>query len=110
MPDVVITRDEYPRPIASGRQALTVDNTGGGVVLTIPAKSTYAFCRLETAQIRFTLDTTAPTTTVGWLLEVGETLELHGRYELANFKAIRTGGTSGTLEVEYWRTDDGASS
>lgn len=105
-----VLRDEPLRPIAAGRQALTVDNTGGGVALTVPAKAVYAFCRLETAQIRYTLDTTAPTTAVGWLLEVGETLELHGRYELANFRAIRTGGTSGTLEVEYWRTDDGAAS
>ncbi len=110
MADVVVVRDEHLRPIAEGRQALTVDNTSGGVSLTVPAKAVYAFCRLETAQIRYTLDTTAPTTSVGWLLEVGETLELHGRYELANFLAIRTGSTSGTLEVEYWRTDDGASS
>ena len=110
MPDYVIQRDEPPRPIAAGRQALTVDTTVGGVALTVPAKAIFATCRLETAQIRFTIDTTAPTTSIGWLLEAGEILELHGRYELANFRAIRTGGTSGTLEVEYWRTDDGASS
>lgn len=89
-------------PIASGRQALTVDNTVGGVSLTIPTGATACWMRLETAQIRYTVDTTAPTTTVGWLLEIGEILELQTRVEMSNFRAIRTGGSSGTLEVEYW--------
>ena len=110
MPDIVTTYADMLRPIASGRQALTVDSTAGGVSLTVPAKAVFAYCRLETAQIRFTIDTTAPTTAVGWLLEIGEPVELHGRYEMANFRAIRTGGSSGTLEVEYWRVDDGKSS
>ena len=103
-------RLEPLRPIASGRQALTVGATAGGVALTVPAKAVYAFLRLETAQIRYTLDTTPPTTTIGWLLEVGETLELHGQPELDNFRAIRTGAMNGTLEVEYWRTNDGKAS
>lgn len=85
----------------SARQALTVDNTVGGVSLTLPTSAVAAFCRLETAQIRFTIDGTAPTTTVGTLLEIGETLDLHGRNELTGFKAIRTGGTSGTLQAEF---------
>ena len=87
----------------SPRQALTVDSTAGGVTLTIPSRAVGANCRLETAQIRFTLDGTAPTTTVGTLLEIGEILDLHGQDELNGFKAIRTGGTSGTLQVEYSR-------
>lgn len=101
---VRITQNQV-EPAPSGRQALTVDDTAGGVTLTVPSAAIAAYCRLETAQIRYTLDGTAPTTTVGWLLEIGETLELESRAELEGFKAIRTGGTSGTLEVEYWRMD-----
>jgi hypothetical protein len=60
--------------------------------------------RLETAQIRYTVDgVTAPTTTVGTLLEIGESLLLWGTQDIQNFKAIRTGGSSGVLDVHYAR-------
>ena len=90
-----------PEAPVSGYQQLTVDNTSGGVALTVPATAMAASGRLETAQIRFTLDGTAPTTAVGTLLEVGETLALENRGELTGFRAIRTGATSGVLSVEY---------
>ena len=86
----------------SGRQALTVDSTAGGVTLTLPSTAVAASCRLETAQIRYTLDGTAPTTTVGTLMNADEVLVLESRSELSGLKAIRTGGTSGTLQVEYF--------
>lgn len=89
------------RPVAS-RQRLTVDDTAGGVTITAPARARVAHCRLETAQIRFTLDGTAPTSTTGQILEVGETLELEGRDEITGFKAIRTGSTSGVLDIEFF--------
>lgn len=92
------------QPVPSGRQQLTVDNTAGGVTLTVPDAAVAAHARLETGQIRFTLDSTAPTTTVGQLLEVGETLLLESRDELTGFKAIRTGATSGVLDVEFFRS------
>ena len=88
------------------RQALTVDATVGGVTLTVPATAVAAHARLETAQIRWTVDGTAPTTTVGTLLEIGETIEFETRAELTWFKAIRTGGSSGTLQVEYFEVDN----
>lgn len=63
--------------------------------------ATQATCRLETAEVRYTVDTTTPTTTVGTLLEVGDTLTLTGHDVLTNFKAIRTGATSGVLDCTY---------
>jgi hypothetical protein len=90
------------RPKPAGRQRLTVDNTVGGVGLTLAVPMKYCNMRLETAQIRFTLDgSTAPTTTVGRLLEVGEILELESVEEMQAFAAIRTGATSGVLDIEY---------
>ena len=61
-----------------------------------------AVCTLETAQIRFTLDGTAPTSSAGKLLEVGQTLTLESREELTGFLGIRTGGGSGVLDIEYF--------
>jgi hypothetical protein len=64
-------------------------------------KATTATCRLETAEIRYTIDGTTPTTTVGTPLEPLEGVTLNGHDVLLNFLAIRTGGTSGTLNCVY---------
>lgn len=85
-----------------GRQDLTVDATAGGVALTVPAGAIAAIARNETAQFRYTLDGTAPTTTVGTQVEAGDILDFENRAELEGFKAIRTGGTSATLHIEYF--------
>lgn len=60
-----------------------------------------ATCRLETAQIRYRIDGTAPTTTVGTLLEIGDSVILRGTDVLLKFSAIRTGGSSGVLDCTY---------
>lgn len=60
-----------------------------------------AVCRLETAQIRFRVDGTAPTSSVGTLLEVGDILTLTDPNELQQFRSIRTGATSGLLDCAY---------
>lgn len=56
---------------------------------------------LETAQIRFTIDGTAPTTSVGHLLNPGEMLKLDSLADITAFRAIRTGATSGSLRCTY---------
>lgn len=91
-------------------EALTIDNTAGGIALTAatyaPAGApgaVRAVLTLETAQIRWTYDGTAPTTTVGHLMETGEKVALTGAETIARFRAIRTGGTSGVLHITYER-------
>jgi len=87
----------------AGYFSLTVDNTVGGVSLPAACSgSTGAFMVLETAQIRFTLDGTAPTTSTGVLLEIGQNLTLTGSTQISNFKAIRTGVSSGVLNGMCW--------
>lgn len=54
---------------------------------------------VETAAVRFRIDGTAPTATVGHVLEVGDVLELRGMGELSKFQAIRRDGTDATLRV-----------
>jgi hypothetical protein len=84
---------------------ITIDNTAGGVSLPAtlidPAnapQATLATCRARTAEISITYDGTAPTTTVGQLLEPGDWFTLSGHNRLFLFRAIRTGATSGQLD------------
>lgn len=89
-------------------ETVTVDGTAGGVALT---KATYApqgeagavraLITLETGQIRYTYDGTAPTTTVGHLLDPGDTIVLDGAENISKWRGIRTGGTSGAAHVTY---------
>ena len=61
----------------------------------------YAYCRVETAQIRYTYNGTTPTTTVGTLLETGDIVCLDDASDIKAFRAIRTGSTSGQLNCHY---------
>ncbi len=89
-------------------ESVTVDNTVGGVALSssefapgadMPADR--AFITVETAQIRFTYDGTAPTTTLGHLADPGDVVKLDSPQSIKNFRAIRTGGVSASLMVSY---------
>lgn len=91
-----------------GFEQITVANTSIGFTAAKITPSTgsgmqaqHAICRLETAEIRYQLDGTAPTTTVGTLLEPLETITFSGHDVLAAFRAIRTTSTSGTLSCTY---------
>lgn len=63
-----------------------------------------AVCRLETAEVRYSLTSTVPTTTVGTLLEIGDQLVVKGHDVMVLFKAIRTGASSGQLDCTYYTT------
>lgn len=94
---------------------ITVDNTAGGVGLTaaklrpIPGSDgALKECKrvimtVETAAMRYTYDGTAPTTSLGHLVNAGDIIVLLGQPSLDNFRAIRTGGTSADLRVTYER-------
>lgn len=94
-------------------EQVTINNTAGGVGFTAlklspngsgtDPQATSASCRLETAQIRYTVDGTAPTTAVGTLLEVGDPLLISGNDLLRAFRGIRTGASSGVLDCTYFQ-------
>jgi len=82
--------------------ALSIDNTVGGVGFpagalihaSLKGRIRKIYGVLETGQVRFTTDgSTAPTLTVGTLLEVGQRITLYDE-ETRDFKAIRTGVTA----------------
>ena len=64
-------------------------------------KARAALISVETADIRFTIDGTTPTTTattgVGHLLVTGSSWEVLGEANVANFKAINAVGSSGAV-------------
>jgi hypothetical protein len=92
----------------TGYEAITINSTTAGGFTTAKyftastgkIVSDYVFCRLETGQIRFTLDGTTPTASVGILLQVGETLTLDNYDDLSKFKGFAV-STPGSLRCTY---------
>jgi hypothetical protein len=82
-------------------ESVTVAATAIGFTAGSIAGENMAFVTAETAQMRWRADGTDPTSTEGHVLPVGGSLELHGDTILSNFRAIRTGGTSGVLKCSY---------
>lgn len=86
---------------AFGFESLTVADTAVGVAFVDAGDAERFFATLETAQIRYRYDGTAPTAAVGHLAEIGDVIVIEGTSNIANFKAIRTGSTSGVLRITY---------
>lgn len=93
--------------VAIGSENLTIDATAGGVGFTVAkvtGKVIRAYCKLETAEIR--IQTSSETITQGGsegspIKSVGESFYVWGNPDMLSFKAIRTGVTSGSLQVIY---------
>ena len=83
-------------------ETLTVADTAVDLTSATYSDATRAEMTLETAQIRFWVDGTDPTASVGIPVEIGDTIVLNSAAQIANFKAIRTGSTSGTLSIQYF--------
>ena len=80
-------------------EAVPVEGTAIGMTVTAAAgmKPSAAVITVESAAIRFTVDGTTPTATVGHLAEPGDVIELVGWDQVNLFLAIRQGGTSATI-------------
>lgn len=91
----------------TGFETITVATTAIGPTSATLNSSTHGqadralFGPLETAQIRWRDDGTAPTSTVGHLMQIGDVLEYDG--DLSKILFIRTGGTSGALPCAYYQ-------
>jgi len=100
----VVTPTEAQQTFYRAFEQITVANTAIGLTATNvratgghPSAS-WATCRLRTAQVSYRIDGGTPTATVGTLLQVDDVLELDEPQDLVNFRAIRTGATSGQLD------------
>ena len=88
-----------------GSEQITVDGTTGGVSMTVPTAANKAVITVRTAPIRYLDDSTAPTATLGHVLEPGDRLtymDADYKKALSQFRAIRTGSTSGVIDVSYY--------
>ena len=92
---------------AYNAESITVSNTAIGFTSatisperrTKPDKAVFV---VETAQIRFTVDGSTPTTTVGFLAQIGDIVTINGEGDIKNFRAIRTGATDATIQPVYF--------
>ena len=86
-----------------GHEVITV-STGAVTFASLPTNANAALIRCETNNIRISLDSTAPTSAIGIPLLATDVAPfwLMGRAVLLNFKAIRSGGADGTLQVSYF--------
>ena len=90
---------------ANNFESITVADVAIGITASLVGSSTLrtrcerAFLTLETGQIRFRYDGDDPTSAEGHVMNIGDTLELTGHQSVTDFKAIRTGATSGVLKA-----------
>jgi hypothetical protein len=84
-------------------EALSVGATAVEFTAATALSAKCATAKVETAQIRYRTDGTDPTATVGVLADVGDIITVYGSADVQAFRAIRTGGTSGTLSTEFSR-------
>lgn len=109
--------EQFDMPLRAGLnptlfEALTVSTTA--VTLTVAnlgqgqgpessiAPAIAVFITVEAQPVRFRLDGTAPTSSVGHLLSAGDTIFLTGAKTLRDFKVIRSGASDATLHVTYF--------
>lgn len=86
---------------ASAYESVTVADSATGLTSGTYSDATKAEMTLESGQIRVRKDGTAPTSSEGHLVDIGDTIILESAADIANFNAIRTGSTSGILKITY---------
>ena len=87
-------------------EQITVPNSAtrltGSNIRTGTASTKKVVITVESANIRYRVDGTNPTATVGELVTVTQRITLTSFSDIENFRAIRTGSTSATLDVHYY--------
>lgn len=105
----------FPPRTIIGSQTLTVDNTAGGVGFT--ASNTYkamgstgttrqyanlAYCTVESQPVRVSVSGAPEAATGGHAFAAGTDFYLNSADEIAAFRAIRTGGSNGTIHATFY--------
>ncbi len=106
---VQIDRANQPIPTDSGDilydafESITVSTTAVALTANLRNTHVFAFITVEGAPVRYRPDgdVTAPTSTVGHALEIGDTLAIRGTEQLEKIRFIRRDGADGTLMVSY---------
>lgn len=89
-------------PAFHAYESLAVAGTSVGfTAATYGAACNYAWVQCEGAAVRFRMDGSDATATVGVILYPGEILELNSRDQVVRFEAIRKDGVSATLNAHF---------
>lgn len=90
-------------PVAAQRaptyEALTIDNTARSISTVTLSGMAMCIAVLETAEVRWRNDGTAPTSSVGTPFSAGTSLRFDNLVDAARAQFIRTGAASATLHV-----------
>lgn len=86
----------------TGFMQLTVSSTAVALPALNVFQPVYALVQCETANVRYTLDGTTPTASIGMLLVAGSAVEVWGNGDIGRFRAIRV-SVDGQLNVSYAR-------
>ena len=82
-------------------ESLTVSTTALALTENLSELADQVFITVETAAVRYRLDGQDPSTTVGHTLDVGDVLELKGRFEIDKFRVIRRDATDATARCSF---------
>lgn len=107
---MAVIRDSTQDYLWAARERITVADTAVGFTATTYKPTSgdrkslcaqIAKCVPESADIRYRVDGTNPTSSVGRRQYEDSTFYIIGTENIKRFKAIRTTATSSTLDVEY---------
>lgn len=94
--------------VAFAHETITVSSTSiGGTAATYAtatATAAYAVFTVETNPLRYWADGTAPTSTVGHLVNAGGQIGVCGAATIATFRMIRT-GSDATVYASYYKAN-----
>jgi len=96
-------KDTYYPLATFAFEQVTAAGASVGLTAATLANAKMATVNVEGAQVRFRIDGTAPTATVGALLNDGDELIVWGSMDINAIRFIRAGGVSATLNVHYAR-------
>lgn len=87
-------------------ESITVADSAIGLTaakLSASPKPKKIFITIENAQLRYRMDGTDPSATVGHIANPTDIITLEGYSQLNNVKFIRKGATSAVIQVTYMR-------
>ena len=94
----------YSEREAQAHEAITVSTDAIGITVSLLRNSMYgpctgAFITVESANVRFRIDGSDPSTTTGHMLTNGQNLTLGNESDVGKFRAIRDDDDDATLRV-----------
>src|SRR3990170_126418 len=108
LPLLAFAASDIYRPV--DYEEVTVDNTSGGVALTAAKYlsgskilADFAMITVTDAAINYSVTSTVPTSSVGVPVLPYGVFVLGTFDEIKAFRAIRTGGVSGKVRVQYYK-------